>query len=139
MFSIFDKLIDYHVDNFEKNINNQINNMFHQCKTKLNYEPLVYNTTSFTITDDNKYLAEIRIPSFVNADMINVDINDEKRILTISYNFKNNVGLETSSAMTELLPNDADIETLTAVFDNGNLTLTMNKIEGPKTINVHHN
>ena len=112
-----------------------------QCDLGDNITPLVNKTSSFAVTEDNKYLAEVTFPSFVTADMIDIDVIDEKRTLYISSHFKDDNGIETSSATVERLPDDADINSLTATFDKGRLTLTMDKLTKetlPKTLDIHH-
>jgi HSP20 family molecular chaperone IbpA len=102
---------------------------------------LVNKTSSFAVTEDNKYLAEVTFPSFITEDMIDIEVIDETRTLIISTHFKDDNGSETSSATVERLPDDADIISLTATFDKGKLTLIMDKLmkeTTPKTINVCH-
>ena len=114
---------------------------FMQADLKETIKPLTYETSSFKSTENNTYLAEFTYPSFVTADMIDIDVIDEKRMMTISYKFKDSNGCETSGASMERLPDDADINSLTATFDNGKLMLTMNKLAKettPKTIDVRH-
>ena len=134
MRSIFNDFIDFNVfDSFF--------NGFMQADLKENIKPLNYETSSFKSTEDNTYLAEFTYPSFITADMIDIDVIDEKRTMIISCKFKDNNGCETSSATIQSLPNDADMNSLTATFDNGKLMLTMNKLTKettPKTIDVHH-
>ena len=134
MLSNFNKFIDFNVfDSFF--------NGFMQADLKENIKPLNYETSSFKSTEDNTYLAEFTYPSFITADMIDVDVIDEKRTMLISCKFKDNNGCETSSASIERLPDDADMNSLTATFDNGKLMLTMNKLTKeatPKTIDVRH-
>lgn len=133
---------DYLEKHFEEiNRNRDIfSSNFMQCDLG-DITPLVNKTSSFVATEDNKYLAEFTFPSFVTADMIDVDVIDEKRTLYISSHFKDDNGIETSSATLERLPDDADINSLTATFDNGKLSLVMDKLIKetlPKTINVCH-
>lgn len=134
MRSIFNDFINFNVfDSFF--------NGFMQADLKENIKPLIYETSSFKSTEDNTYLSELTYPSFITADMIDIDVIDEKRTMTISCKFKDNNGCETSSASMERLPDDADINSLTATFDNGKLMLTMNKLAKettPKTIDVRH-
>ena len=134
MRSIFNDFIDFNVfDSFF--------NGFMQADLKENIKPLTYETSSFMSTEDNTYLAEFTYPSFITADMIDIDVIDEKRMMTISCKFKDNNGCEISSASMERLPDDADINSLTATFDNGKLMLTMNKLTKettPKTVDVRH-
>ena len=116
-------------------------NGFMQCDLDNNISPLVHNMTHFKTTENNTYFAELTYSSFVTADMIDIDVIDEKRTLTISTHFKDDNGIETSSATMERLPDDADISSLVASFDNGKLMLTMNKLTKettPKTIDIHH-
>ena len=134
---------DYLEKHFEEiNRNRDIfSSNFMQCDLGDNITHLVNKTSSFAVTEDNKYLAEVTFPSFVTADMIDIDVIDEKRTLYISSHFKDDNGIETSSASMERLPDDADINSLTATFDKGRLTLTMDKLTKktlPKTINVQH-
>lgn len=134
MRSIFNDFIDFNVfDSFF--------NGFMQADLKENIKPLNYETSSFKSTEDNTYLAEFTYPSFITADMIDIDVIDEKRTMIISSKFKDNNGCETSSATIQSLPDDADMNSLTATFDNGKLMLTMNKLTKettPKTIDVRH-
>ena len=134
MRSIFNDFIGFDVfDSFF--------NGFMQADLKETIKPLTYETSSFKSTEDNTYLAVLSYPSFVTADMIDIDVIDEKRMMTISYKFKDSNGCETSSALMERLPDDADINSLTATFDKGRLTLTMDKLTKettPKTIDVCH-
>ena len=134
MLSVFKDFIGFDVFN-------SFFNGFMQADLKETIKPLTYETYSFKSTEDNTYLAVLSYPSFVTADMIDVDVIDEKRMITISYKFKDGNGCETSGASMERLPNDADINSLAATFDNGVLTLTMNKLikeTAPKTIDVRH-
>ena len=114
---------------------------FMQADLKETIKPLTYEASSFKSTENNTYLAEFTYPSFVTADMIDIDVIDEKRMIKVSYKFKDSNGCETSGASMERLPDDADINSLTATFDNGKLMLTMNKLSKettPKTIDVRH-
>ena len=134
---------DYLEKHFEEIDRNRdiFSSNFMQCDLGDDITPLVNKTSSFAVTEDNKYLAEVTFPSFVTADMIDIDVIDEKRTLYISSHFKDDNGIETSSATVERLPDDADINSLTATFDKGRLTLTMDKLTKetlPKTINVQH-
>ena len=131
---------DWIEEHFEK-LNKNIFNGFMQCDLDNNINPLIHNMSIFKTTENNTYFAELTYPSFVTADMIDIDVIDEKRTLTISTHFKDDNGTETSSATMELLPDDADINSLAATFDKGRLTLTMDKLTKettPKTINVCH-
>ena len=131
---------DWVEEHFEK-LNKNIFNGFMQCDLVDDITPLVNRISSFAVTEDNKYLAEVTFPSFVKEDMIDINVIDEKRTLTISTHFKDDNGTETSSATMERLPDDADINSLAATFDKGRLTLTMDKLTKettPKTINVYH-
>lgn len=103
-------------------------NGFVQCDLGNDNTALLYNFSNFKTNKDNKYIAEFSFPCFITADMIDIDVIDEKRTLTISTHFKDDNGGETSSATMELLPDDADISSLVASFDNGKLMLTMNKL-----------
>lgn len=148
MWNIFDlvkrEFLDYDwVEEYYEKLNQNRKNFngFMQCDLGDNITPLVNRTSSFAVTEDNKYLAEITFPSFVTADMIDIDVIDEKRTLYISSHFKDDNGIETSSATVERLPDDADINSLAATFDKGRLTLTMDKSVKetlPKTLNIHH-
>ena len=134
---------DYLEKHFEEiNRNRDIfSSNFMHCDLGDDITPLVNKTSSFAVTEDNKYLAEITFPSFVTADMIDIDVIDEKHTLYISSHFKDDNGVETSSATVERLPDDADINSLTATFDKGKLSLIMDKLTKettPKTINVCH-
>lgn len=129
------------LDNHFENLNKNFFNGFMQCDLGDDTTSLFNKTSSFVVTEDNKYLAEFTFPSFVTANMIDIDVIDESRTLTIFSKFKDDEGGETSSATMELLPDDADINSLTATFDKGRLTLTMDKLTKettPKTINVCH-
>lgn len=134
---------DYLEKHFEEIDRNRdiFSSNFMQCDLGDNITPLVNKTSSFAVTEDNKYLAEVTFPSFVTADMINIEVIDEHRQLVISSKFKDDNGSETSSAILETLPDDADINSLTATFDKGRLTLTMDKLTKetlPKTLDIHH-
>lgn len=146
MWNIFDlvrrEFLDYDrvEEHFEK-LNKNIFNGFMQCDLGDDITSLVNKTSSFAVTEDNKYLAESTFPTFVTEDMIDIEVIDEKRTLIISTHFKDNNGSETSSATVERLPDDADINSLTATFDKGRLTLIMDKLTKEttsKTINVCH-
>ena len=134
---------DYLEKHFEEiNRNRDIfSSNFMQCDLVDDITPLVNRTSSFAVTEDNKYLAKVTFPSFVKEDMIDIEVNDEKRTLSISTHFKDDNGSETSSATVERLPDDADINSLTATFDKGKLTLIMDKLTKettPKIINICH-
>ena len=146
MWNIFDlvkrEFLDYDwVEKHFEELNKNIFNGFMQCDLGDDITPLFNKTSRFTVTEDNKYLAEVTFPSFIIEDMIDIEVIDEKRTLIISTHFKDNNGSETSSATVERLPDDADINSLTATFDKGRLTLTMDKSVKetlPKTLNIHH-
>lgn len=138
------EILDYDwVEEYYEKLNQNRKNFngFMQCNLGDDITPLVNRTSSFAVTEDNKYLAEVTFPSFVTADMIDIDVIDEKRTLYISSHFKDDNGIETSSATVERLPDDADISSLVATFDKGKLSLVMDKLIKetlPKTINVCH-
>lgn len=134
---------DYLEKHFEETNRNRdiFSSNFMQCDLGDDITPLVNKTSSFAVTEDNKYLAEVTFPSFITEDMIDIEVIDETRTLIISTHFKDDNGSETSSATVERLPDDADIISLTATFDKGKLTLIMDKLmkeTTPKTINVCH-
>lgn len=134
---------DYLEKHFEETNRNRdiFSSNFMQCDLGDDITPLVNKTSSFAVTEDNKYLAEVTFPSFLTEDMIDIEVIDETRTLIISTHFKDDNGSETSSATVERLPDDADIISLTATFDKGKLTLIMDKLmkeATPKTINVCH-
>lgn len=134
---------DYLEKHFEEiNRNRDIfSSNFMQCDLGDDTTSLINKTSSFAVTEDNKYLAEITFPNFITEDMIDIEVIDEKRTLIISTHFKDNNGSETSSATVERLPDDADINSLTATLDKGRLILIMDKLTKettPKTINVCH-
>ena len=129
------------LDNHFENLNKNFFNGFMQCDLGDDTTSLFNKTSSFVVTEDNKYLAEVTFLSFLTEDMIDIEVIDETRTLIISTHFKDDNGSETSSATVERLPDDADINSLTATFDKGRLTLTMDKLTKetlPKTINVQH-
>lgn len=149
MWDIFDLIkkefltyenIEKHFEEINRN-RDIFSNNFMQCDLGDNITPLVNKTSSFAVTEDNKYLAEVTFPSFITEDMIDIEVIDETRTLIISTHFKDDNGSETSSATVERLSDDADIISLTATFDKGKLTLIMDKLmkeTTPKTINVCH-
>ncbi len=146
MWDIFDLvkrefLTHDYLEKHFKELDKNIFNGFMQCDLGDDITPLVNKTSSFAVTEDNKYLAEVTFPSFIKEDMIDIEVIDETRTLIISTHFKDDNGSETSSATVERLPDDADINSLTATFDKGRLTLTMDKLAKetlPKTLNIHH-
>ena len=129
------------LDNHFENLNKNFFNGFMQCDLGDDTTSLFNKTSSFVVTEDNKYLAEVTFLSFLTEDMIDIEVIDETRTLIISTHFKDDNGIETSSATVERLPDDADINSLAATFDKGKLLLVMDKLINetlPKTINVQH-
>ena len=60
----------------EINRNGDIFSNFMQCDLGDDIMPLVNKTSSFAITEDNKYIAKFTFPSFITPDMIDIDVID---------------------------------------------------------------
>lgn len=95
----------------------------------------------FKTNEDNNYLITFHVGKNVTADMIDVEVNDENRILTVAYKYDNNDNKFSSSVMTSL-PKDADIDSLNAVLEDGVLNVTMTKLIKTESnnaqINIRH-
>ena len=102
----------------------------------------IFDISTFKLKDDI-YTATLIVGPNVTYNMIDVEVSDEKRTVTISYSYDDK-GTKFSSAITEMVPVDGDISTMDATFENGKIILTMNKIvksdidKSPKTILIKH-
>lgn len=93
--------------------------------------------STFQKTEDGKYTGVYHMGDNVKANLIDVEVDDSAHTLSVSYKYETENGVISSSCV-ETIPQDADIDTMDAVFDDGNLTVTMDclKVEEKTPTNI---
>ena len=81
------------------------------------------NISSFEMVDDFKYEAKINIDKRITSDNINIELNEENNSVTLSYGYSSE-GSKISMSMTETLPKNVDYDSMKAVLNNGELTIS---------------
>jgi HSP20 family molecular chaperone IbpA len=83
-------------------------------------------TLSSFYLEDNTYTMNLNIPKNVSKENINVDIDDEMRTISISYEYNDDYG-SSSYQHTETVPEDANLDTIDVLFDSNKLNITIKK------------
>ena len=93
--------------------------------------------STFQLNEDGKYVAVYHMGDNVKGNMIDVEVDDDSRTISVSYKYESENGVVNSSC-AETIPQNADIDTMDAVFDDGDLTVTMDclKVEEKTPTNV---
>lgn len=94
------------------------------CKA---YSDVMNNLNSTFEEEDNNYVYVLNVPESLTTNDVNVEYDDETRLVTVE--ITNKVGNSTYSMTTvEMLPINADPDTMSATVVNGIFTLIVDKM-----------
>lgn len=105
-----------------------------QCRARKAFDevlkPFVDFGSSFEEEGDS-YLLTLNVPDAVKGENVNVEYDEDENTLTVetTYETKNSTFIR---RVTETLPLDANVETLSARVDNGVLTVLVDKMPEPE-------
>ena len=133
----------------DENIMERLENAYSVLSKRLNEELEKYNVNVETEFNDNffdysetnfvdkgcHYELTINVNDKVEAEDINVDLEDDKVIkVVVKHNEKN---MTYKSSTTTMLPEDAVADSLTADFIDGKIVITVDKAKSSKKICVN--
>lgn len=91
------------------------------------YSNVMYNLNSTFEEEDNNYVYVLNVPESLTTNDVNVEYDDETRLVTVE--ITNKVGNSTySMTNVEMLPINADPDTMSATVVNGVFTLIVEKM-----------
>lgn len=91
------------------------------------YSNVMYNLNSTFEEEDNNYVYVLNVPESLTTNDVNVEYDDETRLVTVE--ITNKVGNSTySMTNVEMLPINADPDTMSATVVNGVFTLIVDKM-----------
>jgi HSP20 family molecular chaperone IbpA len=94
------------------------------CKA---YSDVMNNLNSTFEEEDNNYVYVLNVPESLTTNDVNVEYDDETRLVTVE--ITNKVGNSTySMTNVEMLPINADPDTMSATVVNGVFTLIVDKM-----------
>lgn len=94
------------------------------CKA---YSDVMNNLNSTFEEEDNNYVYVLNVPESLSTNDVNVEYDDETRLVTVE--ITNKVGNSTySMTNVEMLPINADPDTMSATVVNGVFTLIVDKM-----------
>lgn len=82
-----------------------------------------FNMSNF-VKENGQYVLTVDVDEDATAKNVNVDYDDETRLLTVKYELKKK-NFSSKSVFEEALPEDADEETINATIADGKLTITV--------------
>lgn len=85
------------------------------------------NIPSF-IKENGSYIMAVILPEGIKSENINIEYDDEENTLTVGFSYKER-NVSYSKTATEIVPFDADINTLSARVDGKVLTIVVDIIE----------
>ena len=87
----------------------------------------------FTSLEDKEdhYELVLDVADDAKASNVTVDFDDDTRELTVEYKYESK-NFNSKSVITEVLPDDADEDTIDATVEDGKLTITIEKKEEPE-------
>ena len=80
--------------------------------------------SGFKKNENGDYTRNFHLGENYNADMLDIEVDDNKKTLKLSYKYSAGNSAFASS-ITTFLPEDSDPSTMTAVFENGVLKISM--------------
>lgn len=89
----------------------------------------------FTSLEDKEdhYELVLDVADDAKASNVAVDFDDETRELTVEYKYESK-NFNSKSVITEVLPDDADEDTIEATVEDGQLVVTIEKKEEPEEV-----
>ena len=91
------------------------------------YSNVMYNLNSTFEEEENNYVYVLNVPESLTTNDVNVEYDDETRLVTVE--ITNKVGNSTySMTNVEMLPINADPDTMSATVVNGVFTLIVEKM-----------
>ena len=89
----------------------------------------------FTSLEDKEdhYELVLDVADDAKASNVTVDFDDDSRELTVEYKYES-ANFNSRSVITEVLPDDADEDTIEATVEDGQLVVTIEKKEEPEEV-----
>jgi len=89
----------------------------------------------FSTLEDKEdyYELTLDVADDAKASNVTVDFDDETRELTVEYKYESK-NFNSKSVITEVLPEDADEDTIEATVEDGKLVVTIEKKEEPEEV-----
>lgn len=88
------------------------------------------NSLSTFDEEDNTYIKIVNLPDNIDAKSVNVECDEDERTLTIEYSYSSK-NFSHSSKSVEMLPADADMDSISARVDSNVLTVIIDKLPEP--------
>lgn len=88
------------------------------------------NSFSTFEEEDNTYIKIVNLPDDIDAKSVNVECDEDERTLTIEYSYSSK-NFSHSSKFVEMLPVDADVDSISARVDSNVLTIIVDKLPEP--------
>lgn len=95
------------------------------------YSNVMNNINSTFVEEDGNYVYSLNVPTELTSADVNVEYDDETKSVTVEIEHKHG---NTSYKMTtyEILPSDANIDTMSATVVNGVFTIVVEKLPEPE-------
>lgn len=83
------------------------------------------------VEGENAYAMVLNVPTCLTSSDVNVEYDDDENTVTVETSYQRG-GVTYSMKATETLPEDADVETMSATVVNGVFTLVVDKLPEPE-------
>lgn len=104
-----------------------------QCRARKSLNDFInqLNFNSAFEREDDTYVMVLNVPSQTTGNDVEVEYDEDTNVLSVHYSFENG-SLSLSNTVSETLPEDADVDTITARVVNGVLTVTVDALPEPE-------
>ena len=105
-----------------------------QCRMRKAYDEVVKPFINFGSSfedEGNSYVLVDNLPDGFTGENVNVEVDEDENLITVEVAYKTE-NTSFRKTFTEVLPTDADLDTLTARVDNGVLTIVVDRLPEPE-------
>ena len=105
-----------------------------QCRARKAYNEVVKPFINFGPSfeeEGNSYILVDNLPDGFTGENVNVEVDEDENTITVEVAYKTE-NTSFRRTFTEVLPTDADLDTLTARVDNGVLTVVVDRRPEPE-------
>lgn len=105
-----------------------------QCRMRKAYDEVVkpfINFGSSFVEEGDSYILVDNLPDGLTGENVNVEVDEDENVITVEVAYKTE-NASFRKTFTEVLPTDADLDTLTARVDNGVLTIVVDRLPEPE-------
>ena len=108
-----------------------------QCRARKSFNDFVnqLNFNSAFEREGDTYVMVLNVPENATGNDVDVEYDEDTNVLSVRYAYESK-HLNLSNTVSETLPEDADVETLTARVVNGVLTVTVDALPEPEVEEV---